>query len=154
MVKSMKKTITVMMLALVLVVAFAIPAFAANQSYQFWNPTLNDGAGGVSHASEFIVGDAVVTGSAGNYTVVIRLSKVYPPFPLIPVSYGYLYVDANLNSADGKEVVATKTADTSSYTEFTFSGVANVSSNLPISLQTTVAGIHNTVHDIEIDWLP
>lgn len=149
MVKSIKKTTTVLMLALVLMLAMAVPAFAASHSYQFWNPSTDE----VSHASEFIVGDAEVTGSAGNYTVVIRLSKVYPSFPLIPISYGYLHVDANLNAADGKEVVATKTADTSSYTEFTFSGVVNINDNLPISLQTTVAGIHNSVYDLEIDWL-
>lgn len=138
-----------MLLTLVFALVLAVPAYAAPQSIQF----LDEDGNYSSHSSSFIE-SADVTGSAGNYTVTIKLKNTYPPFPLIPVSYGFLNVDANgAPAGDGiYEISATKSVS-GGYTYFVFSGVNNLSDNLPIQLQVNAGIFHNETHTLFIDWL-
>ncbi|QGG56217.1 hypothetical protein [Paenibacillus sp. B01] len=146
----MKKRMVSVLMMMVLALALAVPAFAGDQNYQFAKAD-----GTTSHASGSIEGPAVVTGSAGNYTVTIKLknSGSYGGITL-PASYGFL--NADLNGAPGGdgtyEVTATKTVS-GGYTYFTFSGLADSTFNVPVQLQTTVAGIHSSTYSLTIDWL-
>ncbi|SDE60731.1 hypothetical protein SAMN02799630_05916 [Paenibacillus sp. UNCCL117] len=146
-----KKTIVSMLMLFVLALAIAIPASAADQDYTFYNPATSS----TSHASSSIDGPAVVTEvSPGNYQVQITLKNqgTYMGITL-PASYAYLNADVNgAPSGDGVyEVTATRSA-TSTHTTFTFSGLTNSTYNVPIQLQTTVAGFHSSVHTLVIDW--
>lgn len=146
-----KKTLVVFLMTLVLSLALTVPAFAASEPIQF----LDDTGAVSSHASSFIEGGvADVTGTAGNYTVTIQLKNAYPPFPLIPVSYGFLKVDLNgAPTGDGTyEVSATKSVS-GGFTYFTFSGVNNLTDDLPVQLQVNAGGFHNTTYDLFIDWM-
>lgn len=145
-----KKSLVSMFAFSALTLATAIPALAADQNYQLWNPATN----AVSHASSSIEGPAVVTGTTGNYTVTIKLknSGTYMGITL-PASYSFL--NADLDSAptgDGTyEVTATKTVS-GGYTYFAFSGLSDNTFNVPIELQTSVLGIHNSTSELIIDW--
>ncbi|MFC5699708.1 hypothetical protein ACFPVX_00320 [Cohnella faecalis] len=144
-----KKSIALLM-ALALVLSFALPASAAPYSAQF----LDSSGSPSAHASSYIDGGVVdITGSAGNYTVTLKLKNFEPSFPLIPISYPSLYVDLNgAPTGDGTyEVAASKTVS-GSYTYFTFSGVANLTDNLPVLLHVNVAGIHNQQYNLFLDY--
>ncbi|OBZ11028.1 MULTISPECIES: hypothetical protein [Bacillales] len=147
--KSFKKTMFLMLLTFVFALAMAVPASAAAQNLQF----LDENGAYSTHASAFI-DSADVTGSAGNYTVTIKLKNTYPPFPTIPVSYGFLNVDVNgAPAGDGTyEVSATKSVS-GGFTYFVFSGVNNLTDNLPVELQVNAGGFHNTTYSLFIDWL-
>ncbi|MNI67322.1 hypothetical protein D3C73_1229470 [compost metagenome] len=145
-----KKTIVSLLLLFVLALALVIPASAADQNYQLWNPS----TGAVSHASSSIEGPAVVTGSAGNYTVKIKL-KNSGTFMGITLPATYAFLNADVDSApagDGTYEVSAIRTVSGGYTYFEFSGLANNTSDVPIQLQTTVAGIHNATHNLVIDW--
>ncbi|MFD0590911.1 hypothetical protein ACFQZE_23230 [Paenibacillus sp. GCM10027627] len=148
---SFKKTTISMLMALALVLVLAIPANAAAYSVQF----LNSSGAPSTHASSYIDGGAVdVTGSAGNYTVTVKLKNFEPSFPLIPVSYNYLKVDLNGGPTGDTvyEVSATKSVS-GSYTYFTFSGVNNLTDNLPVALHVNAGGFHSAEYKLFIDWL-
>jgi len=136
---------------LVFALALAIPASAADQGYTFFNPS----TGTTSHASASIDGPAVVTEvSPGNYQVQITLKNqgTYMGITL-PASYAYLNADVNgAPSGDGVYEVTAARSTTSTHTTFTFSGLTSNTYNVPIQLQTTVAGFHSSVHTLVLDW--
>ncbi|MBB3112459.1 hypothetical protein FHS18_004560 [Paenibacillus phyllosphaerae] len=149
--KKSKKTLFSSLVLSVAALALALPASAADQNYQLWNPANN----AVSHASSSVEGPAVVTGSGGNYTVQIKLknSGTYMGITL-PASYPSLNVDVDGASAGGDgdyEVSATR-VDSGGYTTFTFSGLSDNTLNVPIELSTSVLGIHSSTYELVIDW--
>jgi hypothetical protein len=126
MVKSMKKVIPMMMMALVLALVMAIPAFAATQSYTFNQPD-----GSPSHASAYIVGDADVSGS----TISITLAGNYYP-SLYVDGYGY----------------ATKSVSGGN-TTFTFSGSTTSDIDLTLHIQIVTPNYtHDEERDIVLHW--
>ncbi|MBD8500330.1 hypothetical protein [Paenibacillus arenosi] len=147
---SFKKMSFSMLLAFTLVLILAIPANAAPYAVQF----LNSSGAPSNHASSYIDGGVVdVTGTAGNYTVTFKLKNSDPNFPLIPVSYNFLNVDldgAPTGDAD-YEVVATRSVS-GGFTYFTFSGVNNVTDNIPVLLHVNAGGFHSKNYPLFIDW--
>ncbi|MFD1955509.1 hypothetical protein ACFSL6_15385 [Paenibacillus thailandensis] len=143
-----KKSAFTMTLTLALALVLAIPAFAASYPVQFLG---SDGVTPSTHASSYIEGGAAdVTGSAGNYTVTLKLKNYEPSFPALPISYPSLKVDLN---GDGTYETTANRSVSGSNTVFTFSGVNNLSDNVPVLLAVNVSGIHSTEYDLYIDWL-
>lgn len=141
-----KRTVMMMLMVCVFALALAVPASAADQDYVLWNPTTN----AVSHANASVDGPAVVTGTPGNYTIVITLKNegTYMGITL-PASYAYL--NANDDSNPDYEISAARSV-AGGTTTFTISGVTSNTVDLPIQLQTTVAGFHNAIHELVIKW--
>lgn len=145
-----KKSFTSMLLLFVFTLALAIPASAADQNYVFYNPS----SGTTSHASTAITGPAVVTGAPGNYTVTLTLKNEGSYMGVsLPASYEFLRADINgAPSGDGTYEVTAVRSVSGNTTTFTFSGLANSTFDVPVQLQTTVAGIHSAVYNLVIDW--
>ncbi|OPH58153.1 hypothetical protein BC351_24760 [Paenibacillus ferrarius] len=129
---SIKKSFSMMMLVFVLVLAFAVPAFAASKSYEFY---YNGSATSPynSHVSGFIVGSADVTGT----TVTVTLT-------------GNTYGDLKADNGSGTFVTASKSINSSGNSVFTFT---NSDPTEDIDTQLYVnAGPHSQTYNLTIHW--
>ncbi|MCR8844933.1 hypothetical protein NQ117_14720 [Paenibacillus sp. SC116] len=147
---SFKKMSFSMLLTFTLVLILAIPAHAASYAVQF----LNSSGAPSTHSSKYIEGGVVdVTGTAGNYTVTFKMKNSDPSFPLIPISYNHLKVDLNGTPAgDGVYEVNSTKSVSGGFTYFTFSGVSNVTDNLPVLLHVNAGGFHSKEYALFVDW--
>lgn len=141
--KPLKKTVMLLLAAIMLAFAVAIPASAAvSRSYVLWNVDTDE----ESHASEFIIGNAEFSDPDvnGKYDVVLTLSREYS-LPGFSVEYSYL-------KYNGAPVAQSNTTTQST---FTISGLPNDSSDIPIELYIKVKGpfnitVHEGAYDLEV----
>ncbi|OMF37776.1 hypothetical protein BK133_04385 [Paenibacillus sp. FSL H8-0548] len=130
MTNSMKKLFPMMVLTLILALVMAIPAFAATEhSYSFWKVSPSE----ESHASEYILGDAVVDGTQ----ITITLEGDY---------YDYLKVGPS-------DVYAVQGDDGNGNTTFTFTG--STASDIPVKLFIEITypgGSHSAEYPLILKW--
>jgi|GEM_PF-1630060 len=129
---SMKKSFSMMMLVFMLVLAFAVPASAASQSYEFYyqnNPSSSYNA----HVNSYIVGDADVTGT----TVTITLQDDY-------------YPQLQADNGTGTFVTYYPTYDANGNTVFTFTN-SNPTADINTVL-SVAAGPHSSDYALTIHW--
>lgn len=124
MMKTMKKTITIMLMVLVMM-SVATAAFAATQDYEFHYNGAYD-----SHSSSYIAGPATID----NGQVTITLSgNNFPAVKVNGVIYSGTY-DASTN-----------------LTTFTFPG--SNASDIALELYVYVPGIHSTWYPLTLVWI-
>lgn len=127
MVKSIKKTTTVLMLALVLMLAMAVPAFA--NPYNDYNYYFEYDGAYHAHSSSYIAADATVSG--GNVTITLS-GNYFPEVEVGGVTYSGVY-DSVSNT-----------------TKLTFPGSS--SAPIDLSLHVVVAPWHNTWYPLTLVW--
>ncbi|NHN29174.1 hypothetical protein [Paenibacillus agricola] len=127
MMRTMKKSVTMMLAMLVLVFALAVPAFADATNYRFLD------ADGVysSHASAFTY-DAVKVGT----TVTLKYSSA---------------VVTDLKVWNGSSYTDLTGVVSGGFIEFTFT-VADYTTDIPVLLEIS-AGPHSGDMELIIDWL-
>jgi hypothetical protein len=130
---SLKKSFSMMMLVFMIAFAFAVPAFAASESYEFYYGGSSSSPYN-SHLNGFIVGDADVTGT----TVTITLSGEY---------YDYL----NAESGSGLVYGILPTIDANGDSVFTLTN-SNPTADIEIELFVNVPGQHASLYPITIHW--
>ncbi|UQZ86135.1 hypothetical protein SK3146_05427 [Paenibacillus konkukensis] len=129
---SMKKAFSMMLLVFVVALAFAVPAFAASQSYEFYYQG-DPSSPYNSHVNGYIVGDADVTGT----TVTITLAGD---------NYGDLQAD---NGTTGF-VTASKSINGNGDSVFTFTN-SDPSEDIETLLYVN-AGPHTQAFDLTLHW--
>lgn len=127
MVKSMKKSVTVMMLALVLMLSMASSAFA--NPYNSYNYYFEYDGAYHSHSSSYIAANATESGGI----VTIKLTGNYFP-----------EVDVNGNIYSGVYNSGTNT------TTISFPGSS--AAPIELSLHVVVAPYHNTWYPLDLVW--
>lgn len=123
MTKSMKKPVSVL-IAVLLMLVMAIPAFAATQSYQFYYDDAYH-----THSSSYIAGPADITDGE----VTITLNGDY--FPELVVD-GITYYGSYSSSTN--------------LTTFTFPGDNSADIDVTLAVETTY---HSTTYDLTIHWV-
>lgn len=129
---SMKKASSMLLLMFALVLALALPAFAASETYEFYYDG-DDSSPYNSHVNGYIAGPADVTGT----TVTITL---------VGDNYGDLEADNGL----GLFVTAGKSLNGSGDTVFTFTNY-NPTADIDTLLFVN-AGPHSQVFPLTIHW--